>query len=89
MTDFIEIQANKHSISTRRPVYGVGINNAWYMTQVTIEGKKCRCTYYKTWHSMLTRCYNDKHHKKQPRYKDCSVCTDWLLFSNFSAWMKD
>ena len=37
---------------------------------------------------MLRRCYSDKFFRKQPTYKECSVCNDWLTFSNFKAWME-
>lgn len=37
---------------------------------------------------MLTRCYSSKFHDKQPTYIGCTVHKDWLLFSNFKAWME-
>lgn len=41
---------------------------------------------YKVWDCMLKRCYskNDKNHKSS--YKDCVVCDEWLLYSNFEKW---
>ncbi len=41
---------------------------------------------YRVWHSMLLRCYDDKYHKQQPTYKDCSVCDEWLNFQSFAKW---
>ena len=38
---------------------------------------------YRKWRHMLVRCYNKEFHKKQPSYKDCTVCERWLTFSNF------
>ena len=38
---------------------------------------------YQTWHDMLTRCYNEKFHKRSPTYKNCYVCKRWLVLSNF------
>ena len=38
---------------------------------------------YELWKAMLTRCYSDKYHEKQPTYKDCTVCNRWLVFANF------
>ena len=35
---------------------------------------------------MLQRCYDDKHREKYIAYSDCSVCDEWLLFSNFLKW---
>lgn len=37
---------------------------------------------YKVWRDMLSRCYKDK----QPTYKDCYVCDEWLCFENFEKW---
>lgn len=74
-------------------VYGVGVNDASYVTEKRekINGKKVllwRCPFYRTWESMLNRCYSETIHQKHPTYKDCSVCDNWLIFSNFKAWME-
>ena len=87
MTYFIEIEATQKSLSLRKPIYGVGINNSWYMTEQKIKGKRVFCPYYVKWKSMIQRCYSEKYHDKKPNYKDCSVCTDWLIFSKFKEWM--
>lgn len=41
---------------------------------------------YKTWHGMLTRCYSEKYIKREPTYKGCNVCDEWLNFQNFAEW---
>lgn len=41
---------------------------------------------YIRWHDMLVRCYNEKFHGRQPRYKECTVCAEWLNYSNFKVW---
>lgn len=41
---------------------------------------------HKLWQSLLTRCYDEKFHKKQPTYKDCSVCEEWHNFQTFAKW---
>ena len=51
------------------------------------NGKQMK--YYETWKGMLRRCYSNKYHKKEPTYKNCEVCEEWLLFSNFKKWYKD
>lgn len=84
---FKEIPANKRSLSLRRPVHGVGINDADYFTQIKVGPNKGRCPFYTVWKSMIARCYSDVYHKKQPTYKGCTVCAEWLTFSNFKAWM--
>jgi hypothetical protein len=68
-------------------VYGVGINDADYVTQPTINGKRQYCLFYKTWKSMLTRCYSSKYQARRPTYIGCTVCEDWHSFMAFRAWM--
>lgn len=60
-------------------VYGVGFNDAGY----AIKG----CKIYASWRNMLKRCYSEDYHKQRPTYKDCKVCDQWLIFSNFRDWM--
>ncbi|MDT3718480.1 hypothetical protein [Pseudomonas oryzihabitans] len=62
-------------------VYGVGINDL-----ASEEGKT---DFYRKWVRMLERCYSAKYLEKYSSYKGCSVCAEWLTFSNFKTWMKD
>ena len=76
-----------------RLVHGVGINDADYVTEVKerINGKQVlvwRCPFYRTWTNMLKRCYSEKCQHRQPTYKGCKVCDNWLIFSNFKKWME-
>lgn len=41
---------------------------------------------YPVWLSMMQRCYNPKAQIKYPSYKGCSMCDEWLLYSNFKKW---
>lgn len=50
----------------------------------SINGKKTKC--YKTWQSMLERCYDPYYLNKRPTYIDCYVCDEWLCFQNFCKW---
>lgn len=43
--------------------------------------KACSC-----WRSAIERSYSKKWHKKFPTYQDCTVCEEWLLFTNFFHW---
>jgi hypothetical protein len=63
-----------------RKVYGVAIND--------IRGSSRSCQIYKIWMSMLSRCYSKKVHSRQPNYKGCNVCLEWLVFSNFKKWVE-
>lgn len=38
------------------------------------------------WHSMISRCYNNKFIEKNPTYKGCIVCDEWHNFQNFAKW---
>jgi len=87
MNQFIEIPANKISLSKRKLVYGVGVNDADYKVEIVKNGRRMQCPYYLRWMNMLRRCYYSKYHEKYPTYKGCSVCKEWLTFSVFEAWM--
>ena len=88
MNDFIEIPASKKSLSLRKPVYGVGTNDADYIVKPIIGGRRVICPFYRKWQSMLMRCYSGKYQEKYPTYAGCSVCSEWLTFSIFKAWME-
>ena len=38
----------------------------------------CKSESYLRWRDMMQRCYNIKFHERQPQYKDCTVCEEWL-----------
>ena len=88
MSDFVEIPASKSSLSKRKPVYGVGINDANYIVQPKINGKRITCPFYLDWKDMIKRCYSSKFHEKFPTYKECRVDKSWFIFSNFKKWME-
>lgn len=50
------------------------------------SGKEIRCPIYQKWTSMIKRCYSSKYQARQPTYIGCTVCDDWLTFSNFAKW---
>lgn len=66
----------------RSLVCGKGINDC--INGTSINGKHTKC--YSLWKAMLERCYNKKHLKRYPTYEVCTVCDEWLLFSNFKKW---
>lgn len=88
MNKFIEVPAGKQSLSQRKLLQGVGINDADYKVCTTINGKRAMCPYYRKWVNMLQRCYCRKLHKIQPTYAECTVVDGWLTFSVFKEWMK-
>lgn len=88
MNNFKEILANTNSISHRKPIYGVGINDADYQTQPIINDKTERCPFYLVWRCMLSRCYSESYQNKFPTYKGCTVVKGWFIFSSFKNWMQ-
>ena len=71
----------------RRLLHGVGINDVLLPVQSIVNGKMTDCIFYSRWRQMLKRCYSVPFLDKYPTYKDCTVCADWLFFSNFKGWM--
>ena len=63
-------------------VYGVG----YLGNEKTKDENGKAIKSYSVWQSMLSRCYSEKCKKKYPTYKDCSVCKEWLNYSNFKEW---
>jgi hypothetical protein len=88
MSKFIEIPVTEKSLRFRKPVCGIGINDADYIVRPLINGKKVICPYYQSWANMIERCYSAKYQEKYPTYTGCSVDNEWLTFSNFRSWMK-
>ena len=76
-------------------LWGHGINDAQEPTQIEKPYKKgdkrevvWRCPYYQKWMNMIRRCYSKVlHQNTSPTYRDCTVCGEWLYYSNFKAWM--
>ena len=79
-------------------VYGVGVNDLGYRTQVKEEvtkdgGKRITksvftCKYYTVWTDMLKRCYSKKYLESYPSYIGTSVCSEWLSATAFKKWME-
>lgn len=63
-----------------RRVVNIGINDTNF--KITKNGKKLKS--YEVWQCMLLRCYSRS--KFTVAYESCSVCTEWLYFSNFKKW---
>jgi len=76
----------------KKLIYGIGINDVEPVTEYIFENGKYKlvwiCSFYQRWSNMLQRCYSEKFHKNHPTYKDCTVCNEWHLFSNFKKWME-
>ena len=88
MTKFIKIKATKLSIHQRTSVVGCGVNDAWYVTNPKVDGKKVMCPTYCKWMNMLKRACGKRYKKKNPSYEEVTVCDEWLSFSNFARWFE-
>jgi hypothetical protein len=80
------------AIGPTRPVFGVGINDADYITNKTnwVNGrsvKEWQCPIHQTWSSILRRCYSPYLHKRIPTYIGCEIHPDWVSFMGFREWM--
>ena len=87
--EFESIPASKQSIALRRKIYGFGVNDASFVTQVTVNGKKKMHPAYDCWRQIIRRCYSEKSLSVKPRYTDVSVCDEWSSFSSFLSWWRE
>ena len=79
-------------------IYGVGVNDLDYRTQVwewvtKNGGKRIReivfiCKYYTVWTNMLERCYSKKYLESNQSYIGTSICSEWLYATAFKKWME-
>lgn len=71
--------------------YGVGINDADYVTQRMCNGAKIVCPYYRSWSNMLKRAYyyygKENKDSRTRTYADVEVCNDWHRFSTYKGWV--
>lgn len=75
----IRYKPDNWSMKFMKPVmYGVGYHGLLY------ENSYCKS--YQRWHWMMNRCYSKAIHELQPEYKGCTVCDEWLNYSNFKIW---
>lgn len=70
-------------------IYGVGVNDADYSVNPTVDDKRLICPFYRKWVNMLARCYSGRYQEKYPSYKGCSVDKEWHLFMIFKGWMEE
>ena len=70
----------------RKPLYGVGVNDAHYATQPMVNGVKLMDPAYQSWSDMLKRAYNRKYQVTHPTYVGVTVCKEWHSFTAFRDW---
>lgn len=59
-----------------------GIND----TPINKTKEKFKYQAYRSWSRILERVYSEAYHKRNPTYKDCTVCKEWLTLSNYIKW---
>jgi len=89
MKTFIKRRARKTYIDRRKLVHGVGVNDAWFTVQPRIDGKTQLYIIYDRWVGMIRRCYGANPSEKNKSYLGCSVCDEWLNFSQFDKWASE
>ena len=81
-----EFKNGKIKCPYEKRVYGRGyIGEGKYKARENRKTNKC----YEVWNKMLQRCYDPKYQEKEPTYKYCEVCNEWLNFQNFAKWYYD
>ena len=77
---------NKKSMAKRKQIFGIGTNDAHYITKPTVDGVRLLDPAYIAWAGMLKRAYDPKYHAICPTYVGVTVCKEWHSFSAFRAW---
>lgn len=86
MVDFKEVALPLTYKTRNRLVCGIGVNDAWYVTERKEDGVVVKCPYSMKWKSMLTQVSKLVKRNNLPITE--FVCSEWLKFSNFRAWME-
>jgi hypothetical protein len=70
---------------TRNDMKKVLFGCAFCDSKTSIRKKKS----YQVWRDVLDRCFNVAFQEKEPTYKGCSICNEWLVFSAFEEWFNN
>ena len=71
---------------SKKSFYGIGYNSKG-RHKTSVNGT--HTLVYKTWYSMITRCYCAKLHARRPTYIGCSVADEWLDYQEFAQWFEN
>lgn len=69
-------------------IYGVGFNDADYTVEKKTAHGTWVCPFFRSWRSMIERCYSTHCKKIHPSYLNATVCPEWLTFSVYKSWME-
>lgn len=53
---------------------------------ITVDKDNVPLRSYRIWKLVMRRCYDEDIQEKQPTYKGCSMCKEWLCYANFKKW---
>lgn len=70
-----------------KSIYGVGYSGIG--SHPTRIDKNKMSLVYSIWHSLISRCYNEKMRHNFPAYENCIVCDEWHNFQVFADWYED
>ncbi len=65
-------------------ILGFGVDDSEYQTQSVGN----ECPYFKLWKALINRTCVAATKAKRKSYADTTICDEWLIFSNFKAWME-
>lgn len=86
--NYIEIEkipASPGSLSKRKTMFDMYINDAPFNTSITRSGNRLNHEGYQAWIHMIHRsCGKVSTH--YPSYQGVSVCDEWRYFMNFRSW---
>lgn len=64
-----------------------GKHTEYFQTSWVRNGKSIRPTFYRTWDSMKSRCYNPKSQRYHTHGgRGIRVCDEWLEYAEFRKW---
>lgn len=86
-TEYMNTKSGKpRLVYSKKPLHGVGINDAPYQVNVNLLGTRVVCPAYQTWAAMITRCYAEKRPLSSYTYTGCTVAPEWHSFMHFRSW---
>lgn len=74
--DLINVLERLEAVKESGKAFGVGFND---LPDENFTNSRA----FSRWYSMLERCYAGN----EVAYLDCTVCEEWLLYSNFKQWL--
>lgn len=87
----------KHRVKTEWEIFNDGKTICWELPTVFNKGivgdmhnkipQMAKSKEYSSWYLILERCYCNTVHDKRPKYKECTICDEWLYFENFYQWL--